>query len=101
MVDVALRERLVEGVQARRKALAERVAADCAPYVPCKTGELAGSVRVEEGAVEWTAPHARRVYYGEGLRFETGVNRLATARWFEMAKAVHGEEWVRYAQSKC
>lgn len=90
----ALRARL-EAAQAR---LAQAVLDGCAPYVPYDTGALAASGHVEENAVVYDAPHARRVYYGGHLRFSTAVHPLAAAQWFEVAKAAHGGEWIGRVQ---
>lgn len=80
-------------------ALDAAVLRDCEAYVPYDTGELAASGVAEGGSVAYTAGHARRVYYGHDLRFGTGRHPLATAQWFETAKAVHGGEWVLAADA--
>lgn len=97
----------MEGVLARMEAwareaerrLGEAVLRDCAAYVPYRTGELAASGVVVDGGVEWTAGHARAVYYGDGMRFGTEVHPLASAQWFEKARGACGEAWAETAVS--
>lgn len=93
-----VRGRLATGIAAGRAALGDAVLRDCAPYVPYRTGALMGSGRVEQGAVVYDAPHARRVYYGNDLNFDRSVHPLACAQWFEAARAVHGADWARAAR---
>ena len=85
--------------RAAEAALAAQVRDDCDAYVPYDTGALAGSACVTEGAVVYSAPYARFVYYGGGLRFRTDRHPMATAGWFEAAKAVHLEQWVQGARA--
>lgn len=92
-----------EGVRARlraaQRALDAAVLADSTAYVPYRTGALAASGRVEDGAVVWETPYARRVYYGAGMAFSRDVHPLAGAQWFETAKAARGAAWVQIAQA--
>lgn len=90
-VGARLRGRLV----AAQAALDEAVLRDCAPYVPRDTGALMASGQALGGEVAYTAPYARHVYYGHGLRFRTDRNPQACAQWFERAKAAHGAQWVQ------
>lgn len=85
--------------RAAEAALAERIIADCDAYVPYDTGALAASASAAPGQVIYSAPYARIVYYGGGMRFQTGAHPLATAGWVEAAKAVHGEAWVQAVRS--
>lgn len=90
----------MQGHKARAQAaLDAAVLRDCAPYVPRRTGQLVGSGRSEAGAVVYDAPHARRVYYGNGMRFSRAHSPLASAQWFEKAKAAHGAQWVEEARA--
>lgn len=82
-----------------------QVIKECDPFVPFREGILKGSARVARGggAVEYTAPYARRHYYNTG-----GVDRLGRrygpsrfsgapqrgAYWFERMKAQGGAQRI-------
>lgn len=90
---------------------------DCEPYVPFRTGVLVFSgilsTKVGSGTVSWTTPYARYLYYGRvmvpspfggpkiltnrKLKFHAGGKRGAF--WFERAKAVRKDAWIRGAQA--
>lgn len=87
-VDVAgVAGRLARRAGVARKGLAEAVLRDSTGYVPRRTGALARSGKVvgDGDGVVWGIGYARKVYAGDG----------PGARWFERAKAAHGEAWVR------
>lgn len=84
------------------RALGEAVIRSSEPYVPYRTGRLASSVTLdvgEDGAgeVRWTAPYAQECYVAS-RPFSKKVHPLATARWFEAAKAADGPLWIAAAQ---
>ena len=71
---------------------------DTDPFVPMDTGMLARSVQTTSpsgsGEVVYNTPYAHRLYYGLSFAFKKVHHPLATAQWFEEAKAVHGKRWV-------
>lgn len=50
-------------------------------YVPKRTGALALSASIKPFHVIYNAPYAKYVYNGEGKKFITEKNPLATAKW--------------------
>ncbi|MBO7404240.1 MAG: hypothetical protein J6V24_04700 [Clostridia bacterium] len=84
------------------RALGEAVIASSEPYVPWRTGRLASSVTLNvredgTGEVRWTAPYAEECYYAS-RPFSRRIHPLATARWFEAAKAADSPAWIAAAQ---
>lgn len=88
-----------------------QVIRECEPYVPFREGILAGSARVANGggAVEYTAPYARRHYYNaggvdiRGRRYGPARFRGAPMRgahWFERMKAQGGAERILRGAAK-
>lgn len=83
--------------------LTNEVARDSEPYVPFaastskhKGGTLNASVLVDidEGKVEWNTPYARAQYYGKPNKNKS-KHPKATMRWFEAAKGVKLNTWIR------
>ena len=88
---------------------------DCEPFMPFLTGVLIftgiSGTKVGSGTVSWTAPYARYQYYGKvmipspfgggkiltdrNLQYHGGGKRGAF--WFERAKEVHKDRWIRGA----
>ena len=82
-----------------------QVIKECDPYVPMREGILKGSARIVNGggAVEYTAPYARRLYYNtggvdrRGRRYGPAKFRGAPMRgshWFERMKQQGGAERI-------
>lgn len=82
-----------------------QVIKECEPYVPMRDGVLADSARVADGggAVEYTAPYARRHYYNTGgvdiLGRKYGPAKFSGApmrgsHWFERMKQQGGAERI-------
>lgn len=89
---------------------------DCEPYTPFRTGVLVFSsqlgTKIGSGTVSWITPYARYLYYGKvmvpspfggpkiltkrDLKFHGGGKRGSF--WFERAKEVHKDGWIRGAQ---
>ena len=93
----ALRETLDRRRGAALNALGAAVLASCTPYVPYRTGALCRSGKVLTGGiVSWTAPYAHDCYYA-ARPFSREKHPLATAGWFEAAKAVSLDEWRQAA----
>lgn len=90
-----VKERFLPRYKEAQAYIDRTVLEDCAPYVPFDTGALAESgAAAEGGQVVYTAPYARRLYYGDGYQFNTSAHPLACAHWFERAKAARKEEWT-------
>lgn len=62
------------------------------PYVPMRNGYLDASAKAEPWAVTYSTSYARRVYYGDRLRFSTERHANASAHWDEPYAAAHGRE---------
>lgn len=82
-----------------------QVIKECEPYVPFREGILKGSARVANGggAVEYTAPYARRHYYNAGgvdilgRRYGPSTFKGGPLRgsfWFERMKKAGGAERI-------
>lgn len=67
-------------------------------FVPRDTGNLMTNVRVTPEGVEYLAPYAQRVYYGDGMNFSREKNPLATARWDQAAMAARKAQLVAMIQ---
>lgn len=67
------------------------------PYVPYDTGKLSGEVdfaKITNGAlVTYTAPYARKQYYGEEFHHNTEYHPLATAYWDKVAMQTKRDEF--------
>lgn len=95
-VTTSLRESLDKQRGSAVDALGRAVLTSCEPYVPYRTGELARSGTASGGIISWSAPHAHDCYYAQ-RPFRREKHPLATAGWFEAAKAVDLAVWRRAA----
>ena len=83
--------------RAAQRQLDQDVLDDSAPYVPRRTGKLAASGRRSgKGRVTWSARYAVYQYYGRSYSHKG--NPQASAQWFEKAKAVSKDEWLKSAK---
>ena len=68
-------------------------------YAPMDTGNLMSSgitgSNIGSGQLLWTAPYAKKMYYGVGYNFSKDSNPNARAKWFEEAKAKKMKEWEK------
>ena len=66
-------------------------------YAPMDTGNLMSSgitgSKIGSGQLLWTAPYAKKMYYGVGYNFSKDSNPNAQAKWFEKAKATKIGNW--------
>ena len=79
-----LAERGLQDGGRAQQALDSAVIDFCAPYVPFKTGALAGSARssvIGSGRICYTVPYAGKQYY------EGRENHIRGRLWFERMKA--------------
>ena len=98
----AIAKRLADLGPAVGQTVGEAVIRSSEPYVPYRTGRLASSVSltVRDGGAEvrWDAPYAAECY-AAARPFGKKFHPLATARWFEAAKAADGPQWIAVAQA--
>ena len=80
-----------------QKWLDNEVLKDCGPYVPVRSGDLFRSgitaTKIGSGKVEYNMPYARRVYYGNHIKFNNKQPK-SCAFWFEKAKGVNKDKWL-------
>lgn len=92
------RNRIPQNVEKAQKYLDSQVLKDTDKYVPMRTGILAKSgilgTRIGSGEIEYSAPYARRVYYGVTINFSKSRHPLACAKFFEASKAVNKKSWL-------
>lgn len=78
------------------------VVKDSTPYVPMRTGTLYKSATTAtlfgSGEVIWDTPYARECYYGVNRRFRPDFHPQAQAQWFEAAKAINLDNWLKTAK---
>ena len=84
-----------------QKWLDNEVLKDCDPYVPMDSGNLRTSgirgTRLGSGRIVYNAPYAARQYYRHTGK-STDKHPQACMQWFEKAKAVHKDRWVKTAK---
>ena len=82
-----------------QKFLDSEVLRDSAPFVPMRTGFLMKSgnlgTTLGSGKVVYIAPYAIPMYYGVHLHFSKDKHPQACAQWFEKAKAIKKDEWMK------
>lgn len=92
------RNRIPQNIERAQKYLDSQVLKDTDKYVPMRTGILAKSgilaTRIGSGTIEYSAPYAKRVYYGVNIRFSKSRHPLACAKFFEASKAVNKNAWL-------
>ena len=88
------RSRLSQNVEKAQKYLDSQVLKDTEKYVPMHTEVLAKSGIIRGGEIEYSAPYARKVYYGANIGFSQSRHPLACARFFEASKAVNKNAWL-------
>ncbi len=91
--------RLRAGWRAGLNGLSAQALADCNRYARDESGKLRRSAYAASdlpaGRLVWRTSYARRVYY-MGTPSHAH-NPLASLRWCERAKAMHGAAWRRTA----
>lgn len=97
----ALKDRLGKNVDKAQAALDIQILKDCDPYIPWDQGELRNDgVRSTEpgsGFVRWLKSYAFRQYNSLPNKSHD-AHPQAVLRWFEAAKAVKKEAWLRIAK---
>lgn len=67
------------------------------PYVPMRNGFLDASATATPFEVSYSTPYARRMYYGDGMKFSHERHALATAHWADAYSAAHVGELAQAA----
>lgn len=85
-----------------QKWLDNEVLKDSDKYTPFRTGNLRssgirGSV-IGSGKIEYNAPYAKKTYYALAFRFSKEKHPEASSQWFEKAKAVNKDKWIKGAK---
>lgn len=92
------RNRISGNIERAQKYLDSQVLKDTDKYVPMRTGILVKSgiigTVIGSGEIEYTAPYARKVYYGVNINFSKSRHPLACAKFFEASKAVNKQSWI-------
>lgn len=92
---------LLDGVKRGQAALDMQVLKDCDPYIPADSMNLRNSgvraTKPGDGKVIWDAVYAW-IQYNALPSKAHDVHPQAVLRWFEAAKAVQKEAWLRVAR---
>ncbi len=86
----------------------ERLRMYCDPYVPYRTGHLAGdatvsaefakNVKVSSECVHYISPYAVYPYHGVHMNFRTDKHPLATSYWDRAMKVTKGKDLAKDIQ---
>ena len=97
----ALGEKLAKNTKLAQAALDLQILKDCDPYVPADTLNLRNSgiraTKPGSGQVIWDAVYAWAQYHGLPNKAHD-KHPQAVLRWFEAAKAVRKDAWLRIAK---
>lgn len=92
-------DRITEEKQVK---LDEVVLKDSNFYIPRDTGNLedAGRIgsQIGKGVLIWDVPYAKRLYWNPQYNFSKDSNPNARGKWFEEAKAIRLNQWIRLLQ---
>lgn len=88
-------------------ALAQQVLKDSNFYAPHLEGDLikSGVTSSTGKEVTWNTPYARRQYYFEDetsgrVNYTKEKNPYARGKWFEFAKYMHMDRWLKAVKDK-
>lgn len=85
--------------QLAQKRLDSEVLRTSAPFVPMRTGALMRSgtngTKLGTGEIVYDTPYAKKMYYGLNYNFSKDKHPQACAQWFEKAKAIHFDDWMK------
>jgi hypothetical protein len=88
--------------QAKQVKADEIVLKDTNFFIPRDSGNLEDSSRlasrIGEGKLIWDTPYARRLYWNPQFNFSKDSNPNARGKWFEEAKALNLNQWLRILQ---
>ena len=95
--------RLQDVIEKRQKLLDQQVAFDSNYYCPEAEGDLKDSVlqsaREGKGVLVWDIEYAKKQYY-EMPNKSKDRNPNARGHWFDFAKSVRLQEWLKIAEGK-
>lgn len=79
----------------------EAIAEEIKPYVPKDTGELEGSLMIDDKGMTWNAPYSKYVwngktFSGEEMTYNKDNNPKAGPRWTERYLADNSGELKKY-----
>lgn len=90
--------RIAAGAERAQAWLDNEVLKDSTPFVPRLSGELERSgiagTRIGRGMIVYNKVYAAAQYYG-GFSHSTQAHSGATRLWFETAKAINKDKWIR------
>lgn len=52
------------------------------------------------GQLTWDTPYAKRLYYNPQFNFDKDKNPAAGGLWFEFAKSIFHDDWVKLANEE-
>lgn len=89
-------------VEKTRHIVTEQVLKDSNYYIPADQWTLRDSGIIATLAnihkIVWDTPYARKLYWNPGFNFSTDNNPNAQGKWFEYAKSIHLNDWLKIAQ---
>jgi hypothetical protein len=94
--EARIKDKIEHNARFARLWLKNEVAKDTAQFVPYRLGGLRASVEPsidrDDNKLVYDVPYAHRLYYSRGYRF----SRIGTTdHWFEKAKAIYRDKWLR------
>ena len=87
-----------QNMLAGRRAMANQMLSDMAPYVPFKEGTLFGtaSIGINGDSLIWDTPYAKRMFYGrKSWKWTTEKHPLAGPRWDLRTKNLFMSDWIK------
>jgi len=91
-----LTQKILDNARGARLWLKNEIAKDTDRFVPFRLGGLRQSVEpsvdADDDKLVYDVPYAKRLYYSRGYRF---TKPGTTDHWFEQAKAIHKDKWLR------
>lgn len=104
-IDFSGVQRKVDKKAERTKVvLAEQILKDSNRYIPAdewtlrNSGIIASMANVSQ--IIWDTPYARKLYWNPLFNFSKDKNPNAQGKWFEFAKSVHLNDWLKIAQTE-
>lgn len=102
-IDLTGVQRKVEKkVERTRVVLTDQILKDSNRYIPADQWTLRNSGIIATMAsvsqIVWDTPYARKLYWNPQFNFSKDKNPNAQGKWFEYAKSIHLNDWLRIAQ---
>lgn len=97
----AIEQKIQSRVNVAQALIDQRVIKDSNLFAPEDVGTLQDSALlwsdIGSGVIIWDVPYARKQYY-EAPNKSKDKNPRAQMKWFEAAKAIYKDEWIKEAQ---